>query len=628
MNNILIWRHFVILVSFKRRRSLTSGGGAGIFKCQFSLLCGETKMAESSTAMEDGQDWKMAEAQAMEQDEQVETGWETGADGAAADGGSTECHNWGISYPEDTPHFKWTEHASDDENDYEFSDTELELAEHSNENCGLKQLGTYFEDYCKDNPNDPILGVKHQSANEAQNPLTELAQWPMGGYTTEEALQHFQNSSIGSYFITKFPVKPLTEEMKDCVEEGTIIIHNWRDIFNYLDFPNLTPDHFTLLKKNSTFSKTLSVAVAQLWGWLPHEKLCTCGGTMKIGFSADNQDRVQWRCCGKPGKNKKGKSHGHSCQKKKSVRHGNFLINFRQNLGSLLHAIYLWYTKPKITLLGISQWSGIPKTALDKLTKACRLIVANFMVQNPEILKIGGVTKDQVTGQFVPIRVQIDETACGKMKYHKGKKRIQTWVLGGMEDPKSLPSGQKPKSFALSVPNRSRATLIPCLKFFIEAGSTVWSDGWSSYFCLVSHGFPNYNWVNHSKFFKDPVTGVNTNAIEGHWKWLKNAIPDGSRRRDIEEYVCLYNFKEWTKTHKNFNNLGSFAIFSRACANVKLNDQGKTGDKVANMSNANRLVALNPLPLPPAPEPKAKYIKKSGKGRGRGRGKAQSAEAP
>ena len=109
MNNILIWRHFVILVSFKRRRSLTSGGGAGIFKCQSSLLCGETKMAESSTAMEDGQDWKMAEAQAMEQDEQVETGWETGA-GGAADGGSTECHNWHICYPEDTPHFKWTNH--------------------------------------------------------------------------------------------------------------------------------------------------------------------------------------------------------------------------------------------------------------------------------------------------------------------------------------------------------------------------------------------------------------------------------------------------------------------------------------------------------------------------------------
>ena len=130
-----------------------------------------------------------------------------------------------------------------------------------------------------------------------------------------------------------------------------------------------------------------------LWGWLPHEKFCSCGGTMKIGFSAVNQDRVEWRCNGDGRPNKKGRKHGHSCQKKKSIRTGNFLEKFRQNLGAILNAIYLWYTKPKITLLGISQWSGIPKTALDKLTKACRLIAANFMVQNPEILKIGGGDK-------------------------------------------------------------------------------------------------------------------------------------------------------------------------------------------------------------------------------------------
>ena len=84
--------------------------------------------------------------------------------------------------------------------------------------------------------------------------------------------------------------------------------------------------------------------------------------------------------------------------KKKSIRTGNFLEKFRQNLGAILNAIYLWYTKPAITLLGISEWTGIQKTALDKLTKACRLIAANFMVQNPNIMKIWGVTKDPVKG--------------------------------------------------------------------------------------------------------------------------------------------------------------------------------------------------------------------------------------
>ena len=57
---------------------------------------------------------------------------------------------------------------------------------------------------------------------------------------------------------------------------------------------------------------------------------------------------------------------------------------------------------------------------------------------------------------------------------------------------------------------------------------------------LASHGF-QWQWVNHSKAFKDPVTGVHTNRIEGKWKWLKSGIPHGARRRDVEEYIQLHN---------------------------------------------------------------------------------------
>ena len=214
------------------------------------------------------------------------------------------------------------------------------------------------------------------------------------------------------------------------------------------------------------------------------------------------------------------------------------------------------------------------------------------------------------------------------MKLHRGKKRYQTWVLGGCEDPATLPIGQKPRSFRLTVPRRDRATLIPILKFFIEAGTIVWSDGWSSYFCLSLHGFI-WNRVNHSITFKDPVSDVHTNIVEGQWKWMKNAIPDGSRRRDIEEYVGLFNFKEWTKAHKNFNTLGRFGLLGRACARVKLSDSGKTGDKIPNMFNANRIVTANPLLDLPAPTPKPKYTQKKKRGRGRGRGKGRATqEAP
>ena len=60
------------------------------------------------------------------------------------------------------------------------------------------------------------------------------------------------------------------------------------------------------------------------------------------------------------------------------------------------------------------------------------------------------------------IFVQIDETACGKRKYNKTKRRIITWAIGGVEMPDdTFAKDYVPRCFAMTVPNRSRPTLIP-----------------------------------------------------------------------------------------------------------------------------------------------------------------------
>ena len=197
--------------------------------------------------------------------------------------------------------------------------------------------------------------------------------------------------------------------------------------------------------------------------------------------------------------------------------------------------------------------------------------------------------------------MQIDESFTGKTKHNRGKGRIQTWVLGGIEDPATLPVTQThPKSFSITVPDRSRATLIPILKSKIKEGTLIHSDGWGAYFTLASHGY-TWDWVNHTKTFKDPVTGVHTNRIEGYWKHMKKGIPHGTRRRTVEEYVQLHNFREFCKTHSEFDQLGVFGLLGRAASQVKLQDKGRQGDRVHNMLEAIKIVTRNPLPLPPAP---------------------------
>ena len=120
--------------------------------------------------------------------------------------------------------------------------------------------------------------------------------------------------------------------------------------------------------------------------------------------------------------------------------------------------------------------------------------------------------------------------------------------------------------------------------------------------------------VNHTKYFTDPVTGVNTNRCEGMWKQLKRTILDGAKREKIEEYVQLHNFKEWAKCHPDFEKLGLFGLLARANNSFAFKDRGCQGDAVSNMVIAEEIVAANPLPAPEIPQ-----VPAAPPARGRGR---------
>ena len=99
------------------------------------------------------------------------------------------------------------------------------------------------------------------------------------------------------------------------------------------------------------------------------------------------------------------------------------------NLGRILLTIYFWESR-SLSIDLLVKYTKLSRKIICKITKACRLIAANFMVANPNLNKIGGYGKD---GK--PIIVQIDESATGRNKHHCGATRVQTGSFGGIEDP-------------------------------------------------------------------------------------------------------------------------------------------------------------------------------------------------
>jgi transposase-like protein len=95
--------------------------------------------------------------------------------------------------------------------------------------------------------------------------------------------------------------------------------------------------------------------------------------------------------------------------------------------------------------------------------------------------------------------------------------------------------------FAVVVPDRTAATLLPLIQQFVLPGTRIISDGWSAYAQIENIPEQNYHHVvvNHSLFYVDPFDGTHTNTIEGKWNGMKKAIPRQGFKTDkmLQEYL-------------------------------------------------------------------------------------------
>ena len=100
------------------------------------------------------------------------------------------------------------------------------------------------------------------------------------------------------------------------------------------------------------------------------------------------------------------------------------------------------------------------------------------------------------------------------MQGRRGHQLPPVWVFG-MVDTTQVPA----VGYMEIVSNRDSATLLPIIQAHINPGTIIWSDNWAAYNSISTAvtGVAGHQTVNHSIYFKDPVTGVHTNTIESYW---------------------------------------------------------------------------------------------------------------
>lgn len=219
-----------------------------------------------------------------------------------------------------------------------------------------------------------------------------------------------------------------------------------------------------------------------------------CGEPIEV-----NKERKTFRCCRQ------------KCKTKFSQRKHTFFFGSRLNCAQILHLGYLWLNKCSQTQC--MNQTGHSSNTVSSFHSHFRQLVASTLDEADQ--EIGGEN----------VIVQIDETKLGKRKYNRGHRVDGVWILAGVE------LTEERRIFVVHVHDRTAETILPLIQKHVKPGSIIHTDKFKSYFQITPLLGFQHSTVNHKKHFKDPITGVNTNTIEGNNNALKIAIKPRNRTK-------------------------------------------------------------------------------------------------
>jgi transposase-like protein len=215
--------------------------------------------------------------------------------------------------------------------------------------------------------------------------------------------------------------------------------------------------------------------------------------------------------------------------KKQNIWTNTLFEKTRKSKIKILRILELWMQK--MSIKNISYVIGTSRqTIWNLLLKVKKRLIPNYY---NSLEQIGGNN----------LIVEIDESKFGKRKYNRGHKVEGVWVLGLIEK-----TGDK-RIILFILDDRKKETLNYFIQNSVKNDSTIRTDCWKGYVDL-KFLFNSHQTVNHSICFKDKITGVHTNTIEGSWYGVKTSIPNRGRTRDkIELYLCRYMILKNSKEH-------------------------------------------------------------------------------
>lgn len=215
------------------------------------------------------------------------------------------------------------------------------------------------------------------------------------------------------------------------------------------------------------------------------------------------------------------------CRSCKGVFEGTFFENCKVELNKVLYILYEYLFKSPINSIvekcGVSEHTAV--SLAKKIRRACACSL------KPESMKVGGPG----------VIVEIDETKMGKRKYNRGHRVEGVWCVAGIERTPDK------KVFVFEVEDRKTETLKRIISENVHVGSVIYTDGWKGYKKACEELGFIHKIVNHSRHYKDPVTGVHTNTIEGINNGLKISITHRNRTKNIKYHLLYYIWKRQYK---------------------------------------------------------------------------------